>query len=172
MPPGDRESWRCSGRRATGPWCACFSVTPGPALTANTEVLAYVEGFTTDFHRRPAIAAEAGPAFFELLGAFETRKLFSWAQADPAVQVEALTRLREYHATPGIDHQRLWKQWLDKELGESRRRQDRTQGLSHSADGLCELNRAGQPAEAHSRCGTFFRPRRSLAGDELFPAQP
>ena len=24
--------------------------------------------------------------------------------------------LREYHATLGIDHRRLWKEWLDKEL--------------------------------------------------------
>ena len=54
---------------------------------ANTEVLAYVEGFTTDFHRRTATAAQAGPAFFELLGAVETRKLYTWAQADSAVQV-------------------------------------------------------------------------------------
>jgi hypothetical protein len=83
---------------------------------ANTEVLAYVEGFTTDFHRRPATAAKAGPAFFELLGAVETRKLYTWAQADEAVQKEALTRLREYHATLGIDHRRLWKEWLDKQL--------------------------------------------------------
>ncbi len=84
--------------------------------TANTEVLAYVEGFTTDFHRRPATAAKAGPAFFELLGAVETRKLYTWAQADSAVQVEALTRLREYHATLDADHQRLWKEWLDKQV--------------------------------------------------------
>ena len=83
---------------------------------ANTEVLAYVEGFTTAFHRRPAIAAQAGPAFFELLGVVETRKLYTWAQADPAVQAEALSRLREYYATLGSDHQRLWKEWLDKEV--------------------------------------------------------
>jgi hypothetical protein len=83
---------------------------------ANTEVLAYVEGFTTDFHRRPAIAAQAGPAFFELLGVVETRKLYTWAQSDAAVQVEALTRLKEYHASLDTDHQRLWKDWLDKQL--------------------------------------------------------
>jgi len=82
---------------------------------ANTEVLGYVEGFTTDFHRRPATAAQADPAFFELLGTVETRKLFTWAQADPAVQVEALTRLREYHGALDIDHRRLWKEWLDKQ---------------------------------------------------------
>ena len=85
----------------------------------NTEVLGYVEGFTTDLHRRPATSAQADPAFFELLGAVETRKLYTWAQADPAVQVEALTRLREYHGTLDIDHQRLWKEWLDKQLAKA-----------------------------------------------------
>ena len=81
---------------------------------ANTELLAYVEGFMTDFHRRPATAAQAGPSFFELLGAVETDKLYTWAQADPAVQEEALTRLKEYRATLDPDHQQLWKEWLDK----------------------------------------------------------
>ena len=83
---------------------------------ANTEVLAYAEGFMTDFHRRPATEAGAVPAFFELLGMVETRKLFTWKQADPAVQVEALDRLRDYHATLPVAHQRLWKLWLDKQL--------------------------------------------------------
>jgi hypothetical protein len=83
---------------------------------ANTEVLAYVEGFTNDFHRRRPTADEAAMSFFELLGVVETRRLYTWAQADPAVQQEALTRLREYHATLDPDHQRLWKDWLDKQL--------------------------------------------------------
>jgi hypothetical protein len=83
---------------------------------ANTEVLAYVEGFTNDFHRRRPTAEEAAMSFFELLGVVETRRLYTWAQADPAVQQEALTRLREYHATLDADHQRLWKDWLDRQL--------------------------------------------------------
>lgn len=83
---------------------------------SNTEVLAYVEGFTTDYHRRPATEAGAWQAFFELLGVAETRKIFPWKGADKAVQDEALTRLREYHATLPVGHQRLWKQWLDKQL--------------------------------------------------------
>ena len=84
---------------------------------ANTEVLGHVEGFTTDFHRRPPTEAREGPAFFELLGVVETAKVRPWAQADPVVQVEALTRLREYHATLAAGHQRLWKEWLDKQIG-------------------------------------------------------
>jgi hypothetical protein len=35
------------------------------------------------------------------------------------MQVEALTRLREYHGTLDIDHQRLWKEWLDKQLAKA-----------------------------------------------------
>lgn len=84
---------------------------------ANTEVLAYVEGFSQSYHRRAATLADAGPAFFELLGAVETTKLFTWKQADPPVRTEAMTRLQEYHATLGLPHQRLWKQWLDQQLG-------------------------------------------------------
>jgi hypothetical protein len=83
---------------------------------ANTEVLAYVEGFTNDFHRRRPTADEATMSFFELLGVVETRRLYTWAQADRALQQEALTRLREYHATLDADHQRLWKDWLDRQL--------------------------------------------------------
>jgi hypothetical protein len=85
-------------------------------LKANTEVLAYVEGFVNSYHRRAPTLADSGPAFFELLGAVETDKLFTWAQADPAVKDEALTRLREYHATLDVPHQRLWRQWLDQQL--------------------------------------------------------
>ena len=62
-------------------------------------------------HRRPGRAA-----FFELLGAVETNKLCTWVQANPAVQLEALIRLREYRATLDPDHQRLWKEWLDTTL--------------------------------------------------------
>ena len=85
-------------------------------LAANTEVLAYVEGFVNSYHRRAPTLADSGPAFFELLGAVETDRLFTWAQADPAVKDEALTRLREYHATLDVPRQRLWKQWLDQQL--------------------------------------------------------
>ena len=85
-------------------------------LAANTEVLAYVEGFVNSYHRRVPTMAESGPAFFDLLGAVETDKLFTWAQADPAVQAEALTRLSEYHGTLDAAHQRLWRQWLDQQL--------------------------------------------------------
>ena len=63
--------------------------------------------------RRPALRSSNCSA------SVETRKLYTWAQADPAVQAEALTRLREYHGTLDTDHQRLWKEWLDKQLAKA-----------------------------------------------------
>jgi hypothetical protein len=56
----------------------------------------------TDFHRRAAILAPAGPSFFELLGRRRDQTPDTWKQADLAVQQEALTRLKEYprHALP------------------------------------------------------------------------
>ena len=108
-------------------------------LAANTEVLAYVEGFVNSYHRRAPTLADSGPAFFELLGAVETDRLFTWAQADPAVKDEALTRLREYHATLDVPRQRLWKQWLDQQLVGWKGRQQGCQkrpgpqGLPHPA---------------------------------------
>lgn len=82
---------------------------------ANTEVLGYVEGFTNDFHRRPATMAAAAWSFFELLGVVETHKVYPWAESDQAVKDEALARLKDYRARLSPDRQRLWKEWLDRE---------------------------------------------------------
>ncbi|WP_426560755.1 hypothetical protein ACPPVT_12675 [Angustibacter sp. McL0619] len=84
---------------------------------SNTEVLGYVEGFTNDFHRRAATMAAASISFFELLGVVVTEKVYPWAGADPAVRQEALARLNDYHGRLDPGHQRLWKEWLDRERG-------------------------------------------------------
>jgi hypothetical protein len=84
---------------------------------ANTEVLGYVEGFANDYHRRAATIAAASMSFFELLGIVVTEKVYPWAGADPAVRQEALARLEDYHGRLDPDHQRLWKEWLDRESG-------------------------------------------------------
>jgi hypothetical protein len=84
---------------------------------SNTEVLGYVEGFTNDFHRRAATMAAAQMSFFELLGVVITEKVYPWAGADPAVRQEALARLKDYRDRLDPDHQRLWKEWLDRESG-------------------------------------------------------
>ena len=117
-------------RKRTGPMSALDAVLIGKGaqdLGVNTEILAYVESFVTSFHRRGPTLADAGPAFFELLGAVQTDRFDTWKQADPTVQAEALTRLREYHATLDRPHQRLWRQWLDRQLervGKDRYRKD------------------------------------------------
>jgi hypothetical protein len=84
---------------------------------SNTEVLAYIEGFTNDFHRRAATMAAAAMSFFELLGVVVTEKVYPWAGADPAVRQEGLARLKDYRGRLDPDHQRLWKEWLDRERG-------------------------------------------------------
>lgn len=96
-------------------------------LSVNTEVLAYVESFVNGYHRHRPTLADAGPAFFDLLGAVQTDRFEIWQQADPAVRAEALTRLREYHATLDLPHQTLWRQWLDgqrERVGKDRYRKD------------------------------------------------
>jgi hypothetical protein len=84
---------------------------------SNTEVLGYVEGFTNDYHRRAATMAAAQMSFFELLGVVVTEKGYPWAGADPAVRQEASARLQDYRGRLDPDHQRLWKEWLDRESG-------------------------------------------------------
>ena len=117
-------------RKRRAPMSALDAVLIGKGvqdLGVNTEVLAYVESFVNSYHRRGPTAADAGPAFFDLLGAVQTDRFDTWKQADPTVQAEALTRLREYHATLDLPHQRLWRQWLDRQLervGKDRYRKD------------------------------------------------
>jgi hypothetical protein len=128
--PSLREWLTKQTRKRTGPMSALDAVLIGKGvqdLGVNTEILAYVEGFVNSFHRRGPTLADAGPAFFELLGAVQTDRFDTWKQADPTVQAEALTRLREYHATLDLPHQRWWRQWLDGQLarvGKDRYRKD------------------------------------------------
>jgi hypothetical protein len=117
--PSLREWLTKQTRKRTGPMSALDAVLIGKGvqdLGVNTEILAYVEGFVNSFHRRGPTLADAGPAFFELLGAVQTDRFDTWKQADPVVQAEALARLRDYHATLDRPHQQLWRQWLDRQL--------------------------------------------------------
>ena len=61
--------------------------------------------------------AAAQMSFFELLGVVLTEKVYPWAGADKAVREEALARLKDYRGRLDPDHQRLWKEWLDRERG-------------------------------------------------------
>jgi hypothetical protein len=85
----------------------------------DTEVLAYVEGFMTEFHRSAPTKDGTAMAFFELLGAVETNKGYTWKQADPKVKREALTRLRSYLTTLDAPHRERWKTWVDDGVAKS-----------------------------------------------------
>jgi hypothetical protein len=96
----------------------------GPDMTsaANTELLAHVEGFMTMFHlTHPAPSSDKDPAFFQLLGALSTTKVFPWAVADPLVRSEALGRLQEYYCN-ALDppHHEAFDAWVGAKLGEAR----------------------------------------------------
>lgn len=82
--------------------------------SANTEVLAYVEGFMTMFHLLdPAPKDPRHPVYVELLGVLETRRIWPWKSADPAVRDEALGRLREYYLhTLDASHQAAFADWV------------------------------------------------------------
>jgi hypothetical protein len=66
-------------------------------LKASTELLAYVEGFMTVFHRIDPAPDPKHPVFVELLGMLETTTVDPWRYADKDVRDEALGRLREYY---------------------------------------------------------------------------
>jgi hypothetical protein len=101
---------------------------PAAVSTANTELLAYVEGFMTMFHLAdPVPTSDRDPAFFELLGALSTRKVFTWASADPAVRSEALGRLQQYYCKVlERPRQEAFDNWVAYKLGEARRVPDPT----------------------------------------------
>ena len=82
---------------------------------ADTELLAYAEGFMTEYHLVPATKAGAQMAFFELLGMVETHKVNPWADSEPAVRTEAMARLKTYHATLDPAHRDRWRDWLADE---------------------------------------------------------
>jgi hypothetical protein len=66
--------------------------------SANSEVLAHVEGFMTAFHLiSPAAANVRHDVFLELLGVLSSDRGLRWAVADESVRIEALGRLQEYY---------------------------------------------------------------------------
>jgi hypothetical protein len=81
--------------------------------SANTELLAYVEGFMTAFHLSDPPPGPRDPLFVDLLGALETSKIDTWRSADPDVRDEALGRLREYYChTLDAPHRAAFDAWV------------------------------------------------------------
>jgi hypothetical protein len=81
--------------------------------SANTELLAYVEGFMTAFHLTPPPLPPQHALFIDLLGALETTKVDPWRSANEAVRDEALGRLHEYYCnTLDADHRAAFDAWV------------------------------------------------------------
>ena len=119
----------------------------------DTEVLSYVEGFMTEFHLAPATKAGTLMALVELLGAASTSKYPTmWLQAHDTVKAEAMSRLRDYHATLGGAHRRLWKRWVDEGVDKYRRRHDGTQGVLRRAGDVRDVT-GGRSVPQLSRSG-------------------
>jgi len=81
--------------------------------SANTELLAYVEGFMTAFHLTAPPLAPQHPLFIDLLGMLETTKVDPWRNAHESVRDEALGRLREYYCnTMDAAHRAAFDAWV------------------------------------------------------------
>jgi hypothetical protein len=89
--------------------------------SANTEVLAYVEGFMTMFHLLdPPPKDPIHPAYVELLGVLETKRIWPWKSAQPAIRDEALGRLREYYLhTLDAAHQAAFADWVKAQAAQA-----------------------------------------------------
>jgi hypothetical protein len=80
---------------------------------SNSELLAYVEGFMTVFHKLDPPPGPKAPIFVELLGMLETTKVTPWRSAKGEVRDEALGRLREYYCdTLDAKHQAAFDAWV------------------------------------------------------------
>ena len=81
--------------------------------SANTEVLAYVEGFMTAFHLKDPPPGPKDMVFVDLLGALETTKVDTWRNAHESVRDEALGRLHEYYCnTLDAAHRAAFDAWV------------------------------------------------------------
>ena len=81
--------------------------------SANTELLAYVEGFMTAFHLTAPPLRPQHPLFIDLLGMLETTKVDPWLSAHESVRDEALGRLREYYCnTMDAAHRAAFDAWV------------------------------------------------------------
>ena len=81
--------------------------------SANTELLAYVEGFMTVFHLMDPPPGPKDPLFIDLLGALDTGKVYTWLNANENVRDEALGRLHEYYCnTLDAPHRAAFDAWV------------------------------------------------------------
>jgi hypothetical protein len=115
--------------------------------SANTEVLAYVEGFMTAFHLIDPPPPVDHPIFLELLGVLETTKVLPWRSADTSVRDTAVQRLEKYYCEMlDADHRRAFDAWVQ---AQAKRARDDEAALKASID-------RGAVASARARAQDLF----------------
>jgi hypothetical protein len=111
---------------------------------ANTELLAYVEGFMTVFHLMDPPPGPKDPLFIDLLGALDTGTILPWLNASEDVRDEALGRLHEYYChTLDAKHRAAfddWVAWLEGQDARAKHNEERM--LGHFAAGMREVTKA------------------------------
>jgi hypothetical protein len=140
---------------------------------ANTELLAYLEGFMTSFHLIDPPPGPKHAVFTELLGALDTGTLWTWRNADPAVRDEGLGRLREYYCdTLSPKHQATFEAWVkeqeaqvakDTEALRSQSDAGAVSAAKTNADRMFEHFVLGMKDVVAGSCKPAAKPRRAKA---------
>ena len=111
--------------------------------SANTELLAYVEGFMTVFHLMDPPPGPKDPLFIDLLGALDTGTVYTWLNAKEDVRDEALRRLHEYYChTLDATHRAAfdaWVAWLEGQDARSKHNEERM--FAHFVAGMREVTK-------------------------------
>lgn len=115
-------------------------------LSANTEALAYVEGFINAFHLIDPPPPVDHPVFLELLGVLETRKVLPWKSADNSVRDLAVKRLAKYREKLDKDHRQALDAWVQ---AQAKRVHEDEAALKAKSD-------PGKVAGAHARQQNAF----------------
>jgi hypothetical protein len=110
---------------------------------ANTELLAYVEGFMTVFHLMDPPPGPKDPLFIDLLGALDTGSVLTWLNANEDVRDEALGRLHEYYChTLDAKHRAAfddWVAWLEGQDARAKHNEERM--FAHFVAGMREVTK-------------------------------
>ena len=125
---------------------------------ANTETLAYFEGFMTEFqHVKPA-PSPSHAIFNELEGALDASGVYAWRSAADVTRKEALARLTASYKTLGADHRKAFDAWLAHRAAAARASADIAANAAR-APGPSRSRRRSTPRRASwTSCGRCRRP--------------
>jgi hypothetical protein len=135
---GDAEKfgeWLKGNRKGLSDADVALGRETARGLSANTEVLAYVEGFMTSFHLVDPPPPVDHPIFLELLGVLETRRVLPWKSADQSVQDLAARRLEKYYCeTLDAPHRSAFDAWVQAQTKRVRDDEAALKSKSDSAE--------------------------------------